>query len=366
VTRASAPLGVINNAPFGSGQNLGSAPGASPSRGFRFTLLAVPGQLDGLDMSGVEIELLRLPPRMGRRRVPLRVLYELVGLPLRARRFDLLYCIADISPPFASTPTVVLLRNLNIYDRTWYDDRRTRMLARLASWGARRVRLAVFPTRAAADLIRVHLPMPEERVRIVHYGIDLDVMAAGAAVESERPFLFLPAALEKHKNIDTAVRALALCSNPALELWLAGTSALDSEHRSELLALAEQCGVGSRVRALGAIPYRELLGYYRAARALIFPSYIETFGHPVLEAMAAGTPMVLSDIPAFREIAGDRAALFFPPRDARALARCIDRLADDAAATRNRVEEGARRVRDFSWRASVDGLCHVFEEALRA
>ena len=70
-------------------------------RGFRFTLLATPDQLEGLDASGVETEPLRLPSKPRALRLPLRVLYEEIGLPARARRFDLLYCVADICPPVA-------------------------------------------------------------------------------------------------------------------------------------------------------------------------------------------------------------------------------------------------------------------------
>jgi len=88
-------------------------------RGFRFTLLASPGQLDGIDPCGIEVRWVRLPTRQ---RVLWRVAFEELWMPLMAARFDLLYCVADLSPRFAAAPTVVLLRNLNIYDRRWYDD----------------------------------------------------------------------------------------------------------------------------------------------------------------------------------------------------------------------------------------------------
>lgn len=338
---------------------------ARDDRGFDFTFLCLPGQLDGLDTSGVKLEELRIPPALSRWRVPIRVLYEESGLPWLARRFDLLYCIADISPAVASTPTVVLARNLNIYDRRYYDNRRTRTLARLGRWGARRAKKVLFPSRAAADLIRPELRVPESRVAVVHYGIDLSVFDDAEAPQSEMPYIFLPAALERHKNIEVAVRALPLCEDAELQLWLAGHSAHDPFHRKELMALAAECGVSDRVKLLGAVPYAELLGYYRGARALVFPSFIETFGHPILEAMASGTPLVLSDIPTFHEVAGDT-ALYFHTSDAAELARCVDRVGADREATDLRVAQGHTRVQSFSWRRSVDSLCSVFEENLRA
>jgi glycosyltransferase involved in cell wall biosynthesis len=332
-------------------------------RGFRFTLLASPEQLEGLDTSAVEVDALRLPAQPRALRLPLRVLYEEIGLPLHARRFDLLYCVADVCPPVAPVPVVVLMRNLNIYDRRFYGGARTRTLFWLARLGAPRARFAVFPSQAAADAIRASIPLRDERVAIVPYGVSEASFAGSERVSSDVPYLFLPAAPERHKNIATLIESLLFVSDPRLQLWIAGSSLLDPVHCRELEQRAARLGLGERVRFLGPVPYSALLAYYRGAAAFVFPSILETFGHPLLEAMLAGAPVVASDIPAFREIAGDT-ALYFPPLDAKALAARIDAVAADPAATRLRVERARERASGFSWERSVDGLCAVFEQAL--
>jgi len=333
---------------------------ARDARGMEWSLLALPGALEGMDARAVRV----VEPRLPRRgRVAWRVLYEEALLPQRARHFDLLYCLADISPPFGSTPTVVLMRNLNIYDRRWYDDRRTRMLERLARWGVPRARRILFPSRAAADLISERIPIPAERVRVVPYGVSLDAFQDLAPVDSRGRYLFLAAAPERHKNVAALVECLPLVEDRHLEVWIAGTSLLDPGHRLELERRARALGVGDRVRFLGAVPYRRLLSYYRGAAAFVFPSFIETFGHPLLEAMAAGAPVIASDIPAFREIAAD-AALFFPPSDPAALAKAVDRTLTDRAGSARRVALGRARVAEFSWSRSVDRLCEVLREAV--
>jgi glycosyltransferase involved in cell wall biosynthesis len=332
-------------------------------RGFRFTLLASPEQLEGLDTAGVDVAMLRLPARPRGVRLPLRVLYEEVALPLRARRFDLLYCVADISPPVAPVPVVVLMRNLNIYDRRFYDGARTRTLFRLARLGAPYARFAVFPSQAAADAIRASIPLRDEQVVVVPYGVSPESFAGDERVTSEAPYLFLPAAPERHKNIATLIESLRFTSDARLELWIAGSSLLDPVHCRELEQLAARLGVAERVRFLGPVPYARLLAYYRGALAFVFPSILESFGHPLLEAMLAGAPVVASDIPAFREIAGDT-ALYFPALDAKALAACVDALRADGAATQARVARARERAMGFSWKRSVDGLCAVFERAL--
>jgi glycosyltransferase involved in cell wall biosynthesis len=112
------------------------------------------------------------------------------------------------------------------------------------------------------------------------------------------------------------------------------------------------------------VPYAKLLGYYRGAAAFVFPSLLESFGHPLLEAMIAGAPVIASDIPTFREIARDT-ALYFPPLDAKALAAQVDAVRADPAATQGRVARARERTRDFTWERSVNGLCTLFERALR-
>lgn len=333
-------------------------------RGFAFTVLALKGQLDGLDASGVRLKEVSLPVASGPLRTPLRVVYEQTLLPLEARRHDLLYCVGDICPLLGQTPIVVLLRNLNIYDRTWDDTPRTRMLFQLSKAGVRRARFAVFPTQAAANRIRKAVPIPSDRVRVVHYGIDVDAFRLEAKPPPDAPpYVFLPANPERHKNIATLIRALPLLNDRELEVWIAGRSTLQPEHRVELEGLASQLGVGSRVRFLGLVPYGDLVSYYRGAQALVLPSYHETFGHPILEAMISGTPIVASDIPTFRELA-EGVALFFPPDDEVRLAECVDQLEAEPEAMKHRVKLGQERATEFTWKRSIDELCRVFERAL--
>ncbi len=335
---------------------------ARDSRGLHFTLLVQEDQLEGIDTRGVEVTRVRLP--QGPLRIVWRVACEELVLPLRALRFDLLFCVADLAPLLAWTPTVVLLRNLNIYDRRWYDDARTRTLARLVRWGLPRARRLVFPSRAAARLISERMPVAQDRTRVVPYGIASEAFApAGAPRSAEGPYVFLAAAVERHKNIEVLIDGLAFVQDPSLEIRVAGNAVLDPDYKASLERRAAAAGVAQRLHFLGAVPYHDILDHYRGAAAFVFPSFIETFGHPLLEAMLAGVPMVVSDIPAFHEIAGD-AALYFPPDDARALARAIDAVQADPEAARRRVEAGRAVAEEFSWERSVDGFCAVFREVL--
>jgi glycosyltransferase involved in cell wall biosynthesis len=337
------------------------------SRDLDFTVLSASSELAAMATDRIAWAQVRLPALGHAARVPLRVAFEEVVLPVRARRFDLLYCPADLAPAVAGTPTVVALRNLHIYDQRFYGTLRLKALQRLVQAGVRRARRILFPTRAAAERISQQITIPADRIAIVPHGVSLEPFASGpakaAAAAGRTPYLFLPASIERHKRIEVLIRSLLHVEDPRLEAWIAGTEELDLAYVSELRQLAEQLGLASRVRFLGPVPYSDILHYYRGAVALAFTSHLETFGQPMLEAMLAETPIIAADIPTFREIAGD-IALYFPPDDARALARAADEVRREPDAAKERVARGRARAAEFSWKSSVDALCDVFHQVL--
>ncbi len=334
------------------------------ARGFDVSVLADPTQLSPEDVGGLRFVPVRLPGVSGGARLALRVLYEQTLLPLRASRFDLLYCPADAAPALGRTPTVVALRNMHIYDRTYYDTARLDILGRLVKGGLRRVRRVVFPTRAAADKISARFPVPRDRVAIVPHGVAAEAFDAAGEPDPQRPrYVFLASSIERHKRIDILVRGFAEVDDPDLQLWICGDDEVDPEYTALVLGLVKTLGLEGRVHLKGRVPYREILGYYRGSLALTFTSLLETFGHPMLEAMLARTPIVAADIPSFREIAGD-IAVYFPPDDPAGLARAIEQVLDDPEAAGERVARGHAHALEFSWQRSVDALCQVFRDVL--
>ena len=203
----------------------------------------------------MDVEIVGLPSLPGVKDVVWWVLFEEALLPFRARAFDLLYCQADLAPCFGRTPTVVLLRNLNIYDRRWYDDLRTRTLARLVGWGLPHSRRILFPSHAAARLVSERMPVPQDRISVVPYGISLQAFETGESAAPGSRYLFLPAAIERHKNIAVLIESLRHLGDSSLEIWIAGISLLDPEHQIDLERRAEELGVRDRVRFLGLVPY---------------------------------------------------------------------------------------------------------------
>lgn len=337
-------------------------------RGLSFHVAVARGRLSVEEAAGLPLIEVDLPNAHGAGALA-RVAFEQAWLPRAARDFDVLYCPADVAPAFARTPTVVALRNLNIYDRRFYDTPRTRLLFHLVRWGVRRSAVhVVTPTLAAAEAIGPLVGIAADRFTVVPHGIDLEAfdsmpLAHGGAT-TRPPYVFVPANLERHKNLEIVFEALRLV-DPRLEFWIAGGRDLDPEWARHLEAETHRLAVAHRVRFLGAVPYARVLSYYRSAVALVFPSLLETFGHPLLEAMLASTPILASDLPSFREIAGG-AARYFDPTDAADVARAIEEVQHGGDEVARRVEIGTRRVEELSWARSVDALCAVLRSACGA
>jgi glycosyltransferase involved in cell wall biosynthesis len=176
----------------------------------------------------------------------------------------------------------------------------------------------------------------------------------------ERPVAISVANNLPHKNLSVLVDAIALLDaseRPALLVAGHGTDdGTLAEHATDL-------GVESDIRLLGHCSTDELESLYALAHCLVLPTLHEGFGLPVLEAMARAVPVLCSDIPALREVAGP-AALYFDPREPEQIAaRITDAIRDGATAARLRTAGLAQAAR-FSWRSAAEGTLASYRLAL--
>lgn len=139
-----------------------------------------------------------------------------------------------------------------------------------------------------------------------------------------------------------------------------GLVVVGSSHRSFAIADAQKA---EGVTALGRVSDDTLGWLYSHACAFIFPSLYEGFGIPPLEAQAAGTPVIASDIDAVREALEPASALWFSPTDPLSLADAMDRMDADHGLRERLVQEGEKNVARFSWRKSAELLSKAIDEA---
>ena len=119
----------------------------------------------------------------------------------------------------------------------------------------------------------------------------------------------------------------------------------------------------SRVSVLGYVSAGELADWYARATILAFPSLDEGFGIPVIEAMAAGLPVITSDRSALAEVAGD-AALLVNPESVEQLVEALRRMAADPMLREELARKGLARAAEFTWPKAVEKTWSVYRELL--
>ena len=199
------------------------------------------------------------------------------------------------------------------------------------------------------------LGMPEARVRVVHHGArGLDF----PKVARERVILHI-GALQTRKNIVRLVEAFEGLDE-SWRLVLAGAAGFGAAGILERIARSP---ARARIELPGYVTPAELAGWYARATVFAFPSLDEGFGMPLLEAMAAGTPILTSNRSALPEVAGD-AALLVDPEDTDALAAALRQLTIDAELREDLARRGRARVQTFTWDKAVRETWEVYEGLL--
>jgi glycosyltransferase involved in cell wall biosynthesis len=163
------------------------------------------------------------------------------------------------------------------------------------------------------------------------------------------------------KGYGVLLHALARIG-PGVQLVMAGPPAGDEQR---LRSLADTLQIAPRISRLGAVTDAALAGLYSGALALCFPSVAEGFGLPVLEAMAAGVPVLATDIPAVRELVG-AGGLYVQGDDADAWAQAIDTLAGDEDLRQRLSRTQQARAAAYTWERTATATLDAYQLALGA
>ncbi|MBI3252158.1 MAG: glycosyltransferase family 4 protein [Candidatus Omnitrophica bacterium] len=175
----------------------------------------------------------------------------------------------------------------------------------------------------------------------------------------DRPFILCVGSLKKHKNIPALIQAMAdLRERKKIDHELALVGRPDPKNPG-LLRLIRRSGF---VRYLGEVPDESLAGIYNLADLFVMPSFFEGFGLPVLEAMACGVPVLVSNRASLPEVGGE-AALTFDPGRIDALGELLYNVLQDKGLRLKMIEMGFARAKEFSWertaRQTLEGYCRV-------
>ncbi|MEC4686365.1 MAG: glycosyltransferase family 1 protein [Nitrospirota bacterium] len=208
--------------------------------------------------------------------------------------------------------------------------------------------------------------IPELKIRVIHEGVDLAFVNSRENPEYksslQKPYILFLSTLFKYKNADKLLKAFAMLKHDRRiphSLMIVGRDPDDETEK--LKKIVEQEKLTDSVVFAGAVPHEEIALVYENADMFVYPSSVETFGLPVLEAMACGTPVVASNRMSVPEIGGD-AALIVDPDNVSEMSEAIYRIIIDEKLKKTLIKKGYKRVRQFTWEKTAQETLEVFRE----
>lgn len=290
----------------------------------------------------------------------------------RSKTIDL-YHEPSLWPLSFDGPTVITLHDLTHlhYPETQPPSRLREIERRLAD-GVQRASLILTDSQYIADEAQAYFALPAERFVVAPLGVAarfhprepeaIDAVLKAHGVEAREYFLCV-GTLEPRKNLTLALRAHARLPEAVRQrfpLLIAGMAGWQGEQFSDELRAALATG---DVCLLGYLPDEALAQLLAGARGLIFPSLYEGFGLPVLEAMASGTPVILTRHSAMPEVAG-AAGSYIAQDDPDNLRDAMSRLIDDPLHWQVCREAGLQQAKLFSWERCAKATASAYRQAM--
>jgi glycosyltransferase involved in cell wall biosynthesis len=305
-------------------------------------------------------------------------LRELISVPfaLRRARVDLFHAPHYVVSPLTPCPFVVTIHDcIHLRFPQYLPSRAAYYYARtMMTLAARRARRVLTGSQASKEDILHFLKVPADKVEVIYHAIDERLAAAPTDEEIARvrerflltsPFILYAGNIKPHKNVDRLIEAFSIVRRRGVQevkLLIIGD---EISRHPNLRRLVHRYQLHQHVRFLGFVPDATLAVLYRLASAFVFPSLCEGFGLPPLEAMAAGTPVITSNVSSLPEVVGD-AALLIDPLDAGAIADAVVRVLSDATLRADLIRRGTARAKTFSWDRSVARTREVYASVVPA
>lgn len=290
-------------------------------------------------------------------------LWEHVKLPLAAAADDVLVCPANIAPLYlpSKLPLVLTLHDVAFLTIPQsFSPAFRRYYRYVVPRNIRRAGRIVTVSKTSRDEIIRFFPEAAAKIEVVFPGVD-PVFRYKQTVK-KRQILYV-GSINERKNVAGVIEAFEMLKTDAT-LLLVG-----SFH--ENFSLSERTRKAlKRARMHPNIAFREglssgeLAAEYARSVLLVFPSFYEGFGLPVLEAMACGTPVVTSQLSSMPEV-GAEAPLYCDPNDAADIAKMMANVLRNGELRRRMIEKGLERAAQFTWDETAKAYCRIFEEVVK-
>jgi glycosyltransferase involved in cell wall biosynthesis len=285
------------------------------------------------------------------------------------RRAELFHSLAQRPAPFRFRHEVVTVHDaFPLTGRDYSDPGFLRKFSALLLEAVSRSERVIVPSQATADQLIRHADVDAKKIRMIPEGVD-PVPEPLSPIERLRErerwvgagneLVLVVGVIQTRKNTLGALKALERLPEN-YRMILAGASGYGCE---PALRYAGRAALAGRAIVAGHVDGPTLWKLYESASILLFPSFEEGFGLPVLEAMAHRLPVVASNTSSLPEVGGD-AVLYADPSDEKALASQVRRAAENEALRTSMASAGLARAKEFTWRKTAEQTLAVYEELI--
>lgn len=300
---------------------------------------------------------------------PKRVWWDQVGLARATKKIrpDILFVPAFSSPIRYHGKKVMTVHDLNgillpeIFSRVshWY-------WGKLLPRSAQSCDAILVPSQVVAEDVMKHLKIPREKIHVTGEGVhpqihllnDVKLLVRGLKeLKLDKPFLLSVGTLEPRKNYPRLIEAFARSRRGEHELVIVGKKAWDMENINRVI---QKFHLQEKIHLLDYVTTEQLTVLYNACTAFALVSQYEGFGLPVVEAMACGAPVIISDRGSLPEIAGE-AGIRVNPNDIIDITDKLNRLFSDELLRIKLQQESLNQSRVYSWDRAAQLTLEVLE-----
>jgi glycosyltransferase involved in cell wall biosynthesis len=291
------------------------------------------------------------------------------SLPLLARfgldasrlsgRVPLFHWTDYVHPPVTAARVILTLHDLAFAADPTFHGPTTGLLTERCGAAVARAEHIICPTRATADEAQELFGRDRNSITVIPWGCDHVPHSPGPAPITQ-PYLLTVGTIEPRKNHQLLLDSWRALSAPRPRLVVLGRRGWECD---EIVADLLRAVRGEGALWIEDVDDATVFSFMANALALVYPSRLEGFGFPPMEAMALGTPVIAGDTPALREVLGDTARLC-DPNDGEALTAQLQAVIDDEGSRGQQIAAGRARASEFTWRACAEAHARVYREVL--
>jgi len=280
-------------------------------------------------------------------------------LPYKLRKYDILFCPSNIAPLFVprKVKLIYTLHDISFLDfSSNYSLFFQKYYAFIVPKNLRRADKVITVSKYAKHTILNKYPIEvRDKILYIYNGVDCFIYQ-NIDYKKDNYILFV-GSMSKIKNYKAVIEAYKMIRNQDIKLKMVMPKIDNLKYDFQMEV--------KNIELIDFMNQKELFYLYKRAKLFIYPSLYDSFGLPVLEAMACGTPVVTSNVSSLPEVGGD-AVVYCNPNDINDIKDKIEMVLDDEKLQEELRQKGLQRAKEFSWEKSASKHIKVFQEVMRS